>query len=80
MKCKRFTAEQVRLAAANLLIWSKHRIPLENFRQGIDVEREHGDVTGCDPIETGKIAIAHLLEDKDYYRKLARMERGACGR
>lgn len=52
---------------------------MRDFRQGLDVEREHGDVTRCDPVETGKIALAHLLEDKDYYRKLSRMERGACG-
>ena len=79
MKCKRFTAEQSRLAYASLLAWSRHRIPLADFRQGLNVEGEHGDVTHCDPVMTGKIAIAHLLEDKDYYRKLKRMEAGHCG-
>ena len=79
MRCRKFTAEQSRLAYANLLTWTRHRIPLEDFRQGLDVEREHGDVTRCDPVETGKIAIAHLLEDRNYYRKLARMESGHCG-
>lgn len=79
MKCKKFSAEQSRLAYANLLGWSRYRVPLEDFRQGLDIEREHGNVTRCDPILTGKIALDHLQEDPDYYRKLARMERGQCG-
>jgi hypothetical protein len=46
--------------------WS--RFDLEQFRQGMDVEYEHGshdpqtDVTGNDPILTGKIALAHMKE------------------
>ena len=45
-----------------------------------DVELEHGthdpetDVTGDDPIVTGKIALAHLREFPDYYTRLAVME------
>jgi hypothetical protein len=56
---------------------------LEQFRAGIDVEYEHGshdaqtDVTGDDPIVTGKIALAHLKEFPDYYDRLARTEREA---
>ena len=44
--------------------WS--RLDLEQFRSGMAVEFEHGsrdpqtDVTGDDPIVTGKIALAHL--------------------
>ena len=44
------------------------------------VELEHGlhdpqtDVTGSDPIITGKIALAHLKEFPDYYTRLAKME------
>jgi hypothetical protein len=47
---------------------------------GLDVELEHGthdpetDVTGDDPIVTGKIALAHLRELPDYYTRLAVME------
>jgi uncharacterized protein DUF5661 len=58
--------------------WST--IPLEEFRVGLGVELEHGshdaqtDVTGDDPIVTGKIALAHLKEFADYYTRLARME------
>ncbi len=53
---------------------------LDEFRRGLDVELEHGtrspvtDVTGDDPITTGRIALAHLREMPDYYERLARME------
>jgi hypothetical protein len=50
---------------------------------GLEVELEHGlrdprtNVTGDDPILTGKIAWAHLNEFPDYYTRLAKMEREA---
>jgi hypothetical protein len=53
---------------------------LEEYRSGLDVELEHGrrdpetNVTGDDPIATGKIALAHLRELPDYYTRLAAME------
>ncbi len=46
----------------------------------MEVELEHGrrdpatNVTGDDPLTTGKIALAHLREIPDYYTRLARME------
>ena len=49
----------------------------------MDVELEHGihdpatDVTGDDPIVTGKIALAHLNEFADYYTRLEQMEEEA---
>ena len=58
--------------------WS--RFDVEQFRMGLDVELEHGlrdpstDVTGDDPILTGKITLAHLNEFADYYTRLAKME------
>ena len=61
--------------------WS--RFDLEQFRAGMDVEYEHGshdpqtDVTGDDPIVTGKIALAHMKEFPDYYVRLERMEEQA---
>ncbi len=61
--------------------WS--RFDLEQFRAGMDVEYEHGshdpqtDVTGDDPIVTGKITLAHMKEFPDYYVRLERMEREA---
>jgi hypothetical protein len=59
------------------------RFDLEQFRAGMDVEYEHGshdpqtDVTGNDPVVTGKIALAHLKEFPDYYERLELMERQA---
>jgi len=56
---------------------------LEQFRHGMDVEFEHGahdpqtDVTGDDPIITGKIALAHMKEFPDYYERLEKMEQEA---
>ena len=61
--------------------WS--RFDVEQFRAGLDVEFEHGshdpqtDVTGDDPILTGKIALAHMKEFPDYYERLERMEQQA---
>jgi hypothetical protein len=56
---------------------------LEQFRMGMDVELEHGlrdpetNVTGSDPLTTGKIALAHLKEFPDYYTRLEALEREA---
>jgi hypothetical protein len=56
---------------------------VEQFRTGLDVELEHGlrdprtNVTGDDPLLTGKIALAHLYEFPDYYTRLTRMENEA---
>ena len=56
---------------------------LDEFRRGMEVELEHGrrdpatNVTGDDPLTTGKIALAHLHEMPDYYTRLARMEADA---
>jgi hypothetical protein len=56
------------------------RFDLEQFRAGMDVEFEHGshdpqtNVTGDDPVMTGKITLAHMKEFPDYYERLERME------
>ena len=77
-----FTTEEAHKVGDKLGIdWS--RFDAEQFRMGLDVELEHGlrdpstDVTGDDPIITGKIALAHLNEFADYYTRLAKMEREA---
>jgi len=79
---KHFTIQQALEIGGKLGIeWT--RIPVEQFRMGLDVELEHGlhdpttDVTGNDPILTGKIALAHLNEFADYYTRLEKMEREA---
>jgi hypothetical protein len=56
------------------------KFKLEQFHRGMQHELEHGcrspltNVT-CDNLAaTGKIALAHLLEDPNYYEKLDRAE------
>lgn len=77
-----FTAEQAKAIGDGLGIdWSKFDV--EQFRLGMDVELEHGlhdpetNVTGDDPVLTGKIALAHLKEFPDYYDRLEAMEEEA---
>jgi len=77
-----FTSEQAREIGEQLGIdW--RRFDVEQFRMGMDVELEHGatdpvtDVTGDDPLLTGKIALAHLNEFPDYYTRLIKMEEEA---
>ena len=78
----RTTREQARRVGDAIGVdWE--RFDLEQFRAGMDVEFEHGshdpqtDVTGDDPIITGKIALAHMKEFPDYYKRLERMEEEA---
>jgi Protein of unknown function (DUF5661) len=76
-----FTTDDARSVSDALGIdWAASPFDIEQFRAGMDVELEHGtrdqdtDVTGDDPLLTGKIALAHLRELPDYYTRLARME------
>jgi hypothetical protein len=52
------------------------RVPVEEFRMGLEVELEHGtmyadtNVTNNHPVLTGKIVLAHLKETMDYYERL----------
>jgi hypothetical protein len=54
----------------------KMKVPLAEFRRGLEVELEHGtrfrdaNVTNNHPILTGKIVLAHLKEMMDYYERL----------
>ena len=56
------------------------RVGVEDFRDGLEVELEHGikypeaNITNNHPILTGKIVIAHLKETLVYYRRLKIME------
>jgi hypothetical protein len=77
-----FTTEEARAIAEELsLDWDSLPFDLEQFRMGLDVELEHGlqdphtNVTGDDPVLTGKIALAHLNELPDYYTRLEAMEK-----
>lgn len=78
---KSFTLEKARKIAKELKIdFSKEKFDIEQFRMGLDVELEHGskfpstNVTHDDPILTGKIALAHLMEFPDYYTRLKKLE------
>jgi len=61
------------LAAMNV---EDMNIDLEDFKQGLEVELEHGtrfkdaNVTNNHPILTGKIVLAHFRESLDYYKRL----------
>jgi len=79
---RQFTTEEARRIGDRIGVdWAKYDI--EEFRMGLAVELEHGlhddqtNVTGDDEIVTGKIALAHLKEIRDYYTRLAVMERDA---
>jgi hypothetical protein len=81
---KSFTTDEARrIGEAIGIDWSSAPFDVEQFRMGMDVELEHGlhdpvtNVTGDDPLVTGKIALAHLNELADYYTRLAKMEAGA---
>lgn len=80
----RFTTKQAReVGTAVGIDWESAPFDVEQFRAGMDVELEHGshdpltNVTGDDPVLTGKIALAHLNEFPDYYTRLERMEEEA---
>jgi hypothetical protein len=81
---KSFTVEEARQVGERIGIdWATAPFDLDQFRRGMDVELEHGihdaatNVTGDDPLVTGKIALAHLNEFPDYYSRLERMEEEA---
>lgn len=57
-------------------------IPISEWRDGLNVELEHGskfgqllDVTKDDIKKTAKIVIVHLLEDPKYYYYLKKLEK-----
>lgn len=79
-----FSASEAAKIAKQLGIdFSKEKFDIQQFTMGLNVELEHGlrdpetNVTGNDPILTGKIALAHLREFPDYYTRLARLEEEA---
>jgi hypothetical protein len=53
------------------------QLSIEDFRQGLQVELEHGEqysaanVTSNHPVLTGKIVLAHLKESLLYYKRIA---------
>jgi hypothetical protein len=79
-----FAADEARRIGEQIGIdWDSAPFDVEQFRMGMNVELEHGrhdpstNVTGDDPVTTGKIALAHLNEFSDYYTRLEQMEEQA---
>jgi len=79
-----FTKEEAAAIALLLGIdFNKSMFDLNEFWMGVNTELEHGrrssqtNVTGDDPIMTGKIALAHLSEFPDYYIRLKILENEA---
>jgi hypothetical protein len=71
---------QVTLKEARIILphvnTEKMKVPLEDFKIGLEVELEHGlmfkqyNVTNNHPLLTGKIVMAHFMEMLDYYKRL----------
>lgn len=81
---KHFTPDEARRIGTEIGIdWEASPFDIDQFLLGLDVEMEHGlhdpetNVTGNDPIMTGKIALAHLREFPDYYTRLEKLEKEA---
>ena len=79
-----FTVDEARRYGEEIGIdWPTAPFGVDEFRNGMDVELEHGlhdlgtNVSGDDPHVTAKIALAHLKEFPDYYTRLERMEEEA---
>ena len=83
-RAKSFSKEEAAAIALLLGIDFKNsKFDLDEFWMGVNTELEHGkissqtNVTGDDPIMTGKIALAHLNEFPDYYKRLKVLEKEA---
>ncbi len=76
----RFSKAEVELREAEIireLVGGEARdVSVEEFQRGLEVELEHGigipdaNVTNNHPVLTGKIVLAHLKENLDYYTRL----------
>ena len=80
-RVKSFSIDEAAAIALLLGIdFNKSKFDLDEFWMGVNTELEHGkissqtNVTGDDPIITGKIALAHLNEFPDYYKRLKVLE------
>ncbi|NLY87871.1 MAG: hypothetical protein GX083_04935 [Clostridiales bacterium] len=71
---KKFTLAEAKEIAGKLGIeFNQVKFTPEEYLEGLNIELEHGlidsetNVTGDDPLMTGKIALAHLNEIPIYY-------------
>ncbi len=49
-------------------------VSVNDLKYGLNVELEHTDITKADIYLTAKIALKHLEEYPDYYKRLKQME------
>lgn len=73
-KSRRFTLAEARRVKA--ILDPRNKYNLHEFHVGMNVELEHHNITCGDPIETGRIVVAHMPETKHYYPKLIRFVEG----
>jgi hypothetical protein len=52
-------------------------IPPRDLRKGMLIEKEHSDITKGSALLSAKIAIAHVKEFPDYYKRLDKLEKKA---
>jgi hypothetical protein len=83
-RVKSFSKEEAAAIALLLGInFNNSKFNLDEFWMGVNTELEHGNisnqtnVTSDDPLITGKIALAHLNEFPDYYKRLKVLEQEA---
>ncbi len=77
-RCPRATAAHARAAARALGVrLTRLGVTGRQLAEGMNVEAEHRDITHCDRRLTARIALAHLRERPDYYKRLKRyVEKG----
>lgn len=83
-RVKSFSKQEAAAIALLLGIdFNKTQFDLDEFWMGVNVELEHGkisnqtNVSDDNPLITGKIALAHLNEFPDYYKRLKILEEEA---
>ena len=78
-KKAQLTPERVKFLG-NLLNVNWQKVDINEFAQGLWTELEHGlliprlNVTNDNLVQTAKVALAHLVEDPQYYTKLKTIE------
>jgi hypothetical protein len=71
----RFNAGHAKRAGHKLRVnFKKRGFTPSELAKGMNVEREHRNITHCNPTMTAKIALAHLYERPDYYKRLKKVE------
>lgn len=66
--------EAQKIAAKLNLDFNKERFGFEEFLDGANHEIEHKKEVNSSPTKIAQIALDHLREDPDYYKKLATIE------